>query len=303
VQPVAELSVRLNDEQSDAPGPGIAFDRVTVEVRGRSILSDVDLSIRSGEHVAIVGRSGAGKSTFIGLLLGWHMPTSGAITIDHLPFEGDLIGDLRRRTAWVDPAVQLWNRSLFDNLKYGDEGALISSIASIVDGADLGEILEKLPAGLQSPLGEGGRLTSGGEGQRIRFGRALVRHGVRLALLDEPFRGLDRSRRHDLLQRAREAWQHQTLLCVTHDIEETLSFPRVLVLDQGRIVEDGSPIVLAGTPESAYAQLLAAERAVRTELWADSRWRRWHLEDGSINESVVQVEPSCTTDRQSSLGR
>ena len=114
-------------------------------------------------------------------------------------------------------------------------------------------------------------MTSGGEGQRVRFGRALLRDPVRLAILDEPFRGLDGDKRHELLARAREVWRDATLICVTHDIDDTLSFERVIVLDAGRVVEDGKPSVLCNEPDSAYAALLAAERAVKADLWYDGR--------------------------------
>jgi ABC-type bacteriocin/lantibiotic exporter with double-glycine peptidase domain len=281
----------------------ITFASVQVRIRGRRVLDGVDLTIRPGEHVAVVGRSGAGKSTLAGLLLGWRSPSDGTVLVDGEPLHPHRLAMLRRATAWVDPSVHLWNQSLFDNLRYGDRGTIVSSIGSIIEEADLGEILEKLPAGLQSPLGEGGRLTSGGEGQRIRFGRALVRRPVRLAILDEPFRGLDRQRRHDLLVRAREIWRDTTMLCVTHDIEETLAFERVLVLDQGRIVEDGNPAILANDEESVYAGLMGAEHAVHTTLWADGRWRRWRLDGGVIAEQDRIPERAWIETSHTSLGR
>jgi len=247
----------------------------------------VSLAIGAGEHVAIVGRSGAGKSTLVGLLFGWHTPAAGAVRVDGEPLAGEHLVDLRRHTAWVDPSVHLWNRTLFDNLRYGDPGRLITSIGSVVETAELTDVLEKLPAGLQSPLGEAGGLTSGGEGQRIRFGRALLREPSRLAILDEPFRGLDRDTRHDLLARAREVWRDATLICVTHDINDTLSFERVIVVDEGRIVEDGQPSVLCSQPASRYASLLAAERAVNASLWNSGRWRRWRMHEGSITEDEI----------------
>ena len=285
-------------------GVSISLQSVAVCVRGRRVLESVDLTIAAGEHVAIVGRSGAGKSTLAGLPLGWRTPSTGALLVDGEPLDRHRLADLRRATAWVDPAVRLWNRSLFDNLRYGDRGTIVSSIGSIIEEADLAEILEKLPSGLQSPLGEGGRLTSGGEGQRIRFGRALVRQPVRLAILDEPFRGLDRRHRRELLARARQIWRDQTMLCVTHDIHDTLSFERVLVMDEGRIVEDGDPAALAAVPESTFAQLLAAERAVHTELWADGRFRRWRLDGGIISEETERdAEQTWTAERQISRGR
>ena len=102
-------------------------------------------------------------------------------------------------------------------------------------------MIERLPNGLETPLGEAGGLVSGGEGQRVRFGRALLRPGVRLAILDEPFRGLDFEQRHKLLHRSREVWRDATLLAISHDIAEAMTFERVLVLEDGRIVEDGDP--------------------------------------------------------------
>jgi energy-coupling factor transporter ATP-binding protein EcfA2 len=106
---------------------------------------------------------------------------------------------------------------------------------------------------------------------------------VRLAIMDEPFRGLDRTRRHNLLARARTSWRHATLVCVTHDISETQAFDRVLVLDAGRIVEDGNPVELSQHADSTYARLLEAERAV-SELWSAPGWRRLRLDNGSLVE-------------------
>ncbi len=83
------------------------------------ILDDVSLSIPAGSHVAVVGMSGAGKSTLLGLLLGWHRPTAGSVHVDGEPLDSTRLERLRLETAWVDPAVQLWNESLLDNLLYG----------------------------------------------------------------------------------------------------------------------------------------------------------------------------------------
>ena len=131
-----------------------------------------------------------------------------------------------------------------------------------MDAAGLRNVVRRLPQGLQTPLGEGGALVSGGEGQRVRFARAWLRRDARLVVLDEPFRGLDRERRRALLAEALRAWRDTTLLCVTHDVAETAGFDRVLVVDDGAIVEDGTPAELAARPVSRYARLLAAESVV-----------------------------------------
>jgi len=126
---------------------------------------------------------------------------------------------------------------------------------------------------------------SGGEGQRVRFGRALLRPGVRLVILDEPFRGLDRAHRRDLLARARQVWREATLLCITHDVGATQRFARVLVVEGGRIVEDGPPATLAACPETRYRALLDAEAVVHERLWSHRRWRRLWLADGCLREA------------------
>ncbi|MCB0082396.1 MAG: hypothetical protein KDE47_15760, partial [Caldilineaceae bacterium] len=124
-----------------------------------------------------------------------------------------------------------------------------------------------------------------GEGQRMRFGRSLQRPDARLVILDEPFRGLDREKRRVLMQRARNYWPEATWLCITHDVGQTQDFERVLVVEDGRIVEDDAPQTLLSRPHSRYRTLLQAEDAVRETLWAGSNWRRLWLENGMVSES------------------
>jgi ATP-binding cassette subfamily B protein len=195
-----------------------------------------------------------------------------------------LVEALRPHIAWVDPAVQLWNRPLIENLQYGLPHGARAPIEDIVEAAGLGRVIQRLPGGLETPLGEGGGLVSGGEGQRVRFARALLRPGVRLVILDEPFRGLDSSERRRLLERARETWRDATLLWISHDIAETLAFDRVLVLEEGRVVEDGDPRDLMENPASRLHAMYQAECAVRDGLWSSADWRRLRLQDGVLIE-------------------
>ncbi|MBI4911596.1 MAG: ATP-binding cassette domain-containing protein [Acidobacteria bacterium] len=265
-------------------GVSIVFEGLSVRAAGHRILEGVDLRIAPGEQVGIVGASGAGKSTLAGLLLGWHRPSEGRFQVDGAPPDPGSLAALRRATAWVDPQVQVWNRSLLENLRYGCGQGSAPGIETALDGADLRGVLRRLPDGLQTVLGESGALVSGGEGQRVRFGRALLRDGVRLAILDEPARGLDRGRRRALLDQARSAWPGATLLCITHDVADTLEFSRVLVVEQGRLVEDGNPRDLAGDPDSRYRALLDAEKAVREDIWSGPAWRRLRMEAGRVEE-------------------
>ncbi|MGH8557447.1 MAG: ATP-binding cassette domain-containing protein [Methylococcales bacterium] len=221
---------------------GVGFQNLGVNAGGHSILNDIDLTVQAGCHVAVVGLSGAGKSTLVGLLLGWRRPSAGQLWVEGVPLDHYGLQRLRGETAWVDPAVQLWNRSLLDNLVYGMADPDSLPIGLAIETADLCDLLETCPQGLQTVLGEGGGLVSGGEGQRLRFGRAIARTEPRLVILDEPFRGLDRDRRARLLERPRQLWRRSTLFCITHDLRETLGFDEVVVIEGGRIIEKGSPV-------------------------------------------------------------
>ncbi len=266
-----------------AAGVSIQLDDVRIVVAGHQILEVPALRIDAGEQVAIVGVSGAGKSSLVGLLLGWHRPATGVVRVDDRELDAVALEALRRRTVWVDPSVYLWNRPLDANLAFGLTNPP-ESLAAALEEADLEAVVRQLPRGVQTPLGEAGALVSGGEGQRVRFGRGVLRPDPALVVLDEPFRGLARGQRAGLLARARRRWSHTTLLCVTHDIAETEAFARVLVVADGRVVEDGAPAALRAQSGSRYAALLGAEQRVRAESWSAAAWRRFRLEEGRVVE-------------------
>ena len=291
----AKSGIGANDELGSSPtrdtqlttsAAAICLESVNVQAGGHEILRLLDVEIPPQSHLAIVGPSGAGKSSLVGLLLGWHRPATGRVMVDGEPLEGEHLTNLRRGTVWVDPAVQLWNRSLLENVLYGNADIGFDLVGDAIEQADLYDVLQRLPEGLQTRLGDGGGLLSGGEGQRVKFGRGIARQEPRLVILDEPFRGLERHRRHDLLQRARQRWKRATLICITHDVSETLEFPRVLVLDGGRLVEDAAPAELAARSDSLYSKLLSAEDAVRDALWGSSVWRRIELQSARVREAT-----------------
>ena len=294
---VRRLLEMLDNVQADSPvaaatseasvathGVAIGFEGVRVKGGGNVLLDKVNVQIRAGEHVAIVGPSGAGKSTLVGLLLGWLRPARGTLKVDGRPLGQAAVEDLRRVTAWVDPAIQLWNQSLLDNLRYGNDSSRTWSLDEALRGADLHDILEALPDGLQTTLGEGGALVSGGQGQRVRLARAMLRSNVRLAILDEAFRGLDRERRARLMKASRVLWANVTLLCVSHDVVQTRDFDRVLVIENGRVVENAPPQELLADPSSRYAQLVRADEENHRALWRGGAWRNWRLADGHLEE-------------------
>ena len=254
----------------------IRLDGVTVTVGGHVVLEDVDLDLPAGTHAAIIGPSGAGKSSLISLLLGLHTAAAGEVRVDGAPLD---IEALRRDCVWLDPAVQLWSAPMLENLRYGHTGAE-PDWDEVLDAAQLHGVVAGLPEGLATPLGAGGGRLSGGEGQRVRLGRGVARRSPRLVLLDEPFRGLDRATRRGLLARLRARWPAATLLCVTHDVVDTRDFPRVLVVEEGRVVEDHAGAPAAG---SLYARLLDEAERADAEVWAD--WRKVRVEGGRVVEA------------------
>jgi ATP-binding cassette subfamily B protein len=112
----------------------------------------------------------------------------------------------------------------------------------------------------------------------------MFRTGIRLVILDEPFRGLDRTQRQELLARVREYWREATLIFISHDIGDSRDFERVLVIEDGQVAEDASPAKLAALPNSRYRALLRAERAVRRDMWTHADWRHIWLEKGQLQE-------------------
>jgi ABC-type transport system involved in cytochrome bd biosynthesis fused ATPase/permease subunit len=270
-----------------ARGIAIRMSNVTARANGHTILANIDIEIPAGQHVAIVGESGAGKSTLVGLLLGWLRPATGEITIDGQPLVGSSLQELRDCTAWIDPTVQLWNRSLFDNLVYGSRAGPPADLGQVLDDAQLHECIRHLPDGLRTSVGEDGTLLSGGEGQRARIGRGLLHKDARLVILDEPARGLDRYRRTEILATCRSRWPDATMLCVTHDVAETVGFDRVLVVHRGAIAEDGPPSALIGMGDSRYSRMLTGDRGAAAHLWSGDAWRRLVARRGAVDEVAL----------------
>jgi ABC-type bacteriocin/lantibiotic exporter with double-glycine peptidase domain len=293
----AEDTTAQADDEIETPtatGVAIAMDQVSVSAGGHTVLANLNLCIAPGEHVAIVGSSGAGKSSLAGLLLGWNRSTTGELVVDGRAIGDAALARLRRSTVWISPEVQLWNRSLLDNLQYGATDDAVA-MSDVLEAAALIPLVEKLADGLQTPLGESGRLLSGGEGQRVRFGRGLHRSQARLVVLDEAFRGLERPLRQRCLAAARRRWAGATLLNITHDVEDTLAFDRVLVMDGGRIVEDGPPLQLSRRAGSRYRDLLDAAASVADRVWSDAGWRALRLEDGRLRDGAPIDERQVAT--------
>lgn len=263
--------------------PRARTDPMAIRIEGRvvrngqSVLEDIDLAIPPGQHVAIVGRSGAGKSSLLGVLLGFQPLDGGRIEIDGEEVQPDRLPGFHAATAWLDPANRLFDTSMAENIAIGLPPGQALPLPRFLD-----DLLATLPDREHTRLGEAGLLLSGGEAQRVRVGRAMAHPNPRLALCDEPFNGLDREERRTMMATIRGHWAGTTLLCVTHDIADTAGFDRVVVLEGGHIVEDDEPRQLLGRP-SLYGRLLAMEKQAERDLWGTG-WRRLHLERGRLHD-------------------
>jgi ATP-binding cassette subfamily B protein len=250
-----------------AAGAAIRWRSVTVEAGGSLVLGPVDLEVSPGQRLAIVGPSGAGKSTLLGTLLGWHAPSAGTIEIDGEP--ASLGPDGRGRVGWLDPSIRVWSSTFSDNCVYGT-GRVAPRAADLEDSGLLA-VLATLERGSATRLGEGGSRLSGGEAQRVRFARLLGREGPSIVLLDEPFRGIERSERRRLLETALRRFDGVTVLCTMHGLEDADLFDRVVRIEAGRVVDDRAAAGYAASPPE-------------DGLGPAAEWRRLVLAGGGLRE-------------------
>ncbi len=282
--PAEEAAIALPDD-AEAHGVAIEFRGAVFAAAGHEILSGIDLAIPAGARVGIVGSSGAGKSTLVGALLGWMQPSAGQVLVDGVHLTPARIASLRRETAWVDPAIQLFNVPMEENIRYASGADDVARLPFALNEAELYEVLQRIPDS-QMPLGEGGGMLSGGEGQRVRVARALMQARPRMVILDEAFRGMDRTMRNDLLRRCRRLWCDATFLFVTHDVDETADCDRVVVMQAGRVVEYDTPDALIARGDSLYNRMRESSRGIRDEIWGSPMWRPFELRNGHMAEGA-----------------
>jgi ATP-binding cassette subfamily B protein len=216
-------------------------------------IDGVSFAVRAGEKVAIVGPSGAGKSTLFHLLLRFYDPASGVISLDSVPIKAANPHELRSRIALVPQDSVAFAASARENIRFGRPGATDAEVERAADLAHASEFIRRLPRAFETELGERGVTLSGGQRQRIAIARAILRDAP-LLLLDEATSSLD-AESETLVQTAlEELMRHRTTLVIAHRLATVLSCDRILVMDQGRIVEQGThaSLVAAG---GLYARL------------------------------------------------
>jgi ATP-binding cassette subfamily B protein len=234
----------------------VSFENVSFAYPTRPDARAVDgvsFSVRAGEKVAIVGPSGAGKSTLFHLLLRFYDPASGAIMVDGVPIRFTDPAEVRKRIALVPQDPVVFAASARDNIRFGRPEAGDADVERAADLAHASEFIRRMPLGFEAPLGERGVTLSGGQRQRIAIARAILRDAP-LLLLDEATSALD-AESETLVQTAlEELMSRRTTLVIAHRLATVLSCDRILVMDQGKIVEQGNHASLVAA-NGLYARL------------------------------------------------
>jgi subfamily B ATP-binding cassette protein MsbA len=238
-----------------AAGGDIHFDNVSFAYDNKPVLRDIQLRVQPGEKVALVGKTGSGKTTLANLLLRFYDPTGGAIRIGGVDLRQAALGDLRRQMAVVTQEVVLFDDTIRHNISFGRLGATNAEIEEAARHAFAHEFILEKERGYDSILGERGTNLSGGQRQRIAIARALLRNAP-ILVLDEATSALDNQAERTVQASLDELMKGRTTICIAHRLATIQNFDRIVVLDAGQIVEMGSHAQLLAR-DGIYAKLYA----------------------------------------------
>lgn len=226
----------------------------------REAIKGMTLSVRPGEHVALVGLSGSGKSSMVNLVPRFWSVTSGAVTVDGVNVEDCTLTSLRNHIAVVSQNVILFDTTVRENIAYGMPEVSEAAIEKAVEAAALTEVVAALPKGLDTPVGEAGGLLSGGQKQRISIARALLKDAP-ILILDEATSALDSESENQIKEALEMLMKGRTCLTVAHRLSTIDRADRIVVMQDGVIVEEGTPAELLAKG-GAYARMVRLQTGI-----------------------------------------
>ncbi len=246
-EPLEEAEARkLNMKSLDKAKGSIRFEDVGFsyqqEVGRTDALRGINLSIKPGEVVAFVGPSGGGKSTLVNLLPRFFKPTSGRIFLDDIPLEDIVLADVRKQIAFVSQDVILFNDTIAANVAYGatgQEGIDRGRAMEALEAANLGALIQELPEGIDTLIGDNGNRLSGGQRQRLAIARAIYKNAP-ILILDEATSALDSESERQVQDALDRLMTGRTTLVIAHRLSTIEHADRIVVLDHGHLVENGS---------------------------------------------------------------
>jgi subfamily B ATP-binding cassette protein MsbA len=261
----------MHSEVVDRPGAvaleglsrGIEFRDVGFHYdddRTHRILRGVSLGVSAGEMVAIVGRSGAGKTTLVNLLPRFYDVTSGAIAIDGIDIRDVTLASLRSQVGIVTQETVLFDDSIGGNIAYGSPHATEAQIEAAARAAHAHDFITAMPNGYRTRIGERGQRLSGGQRQRLAIARALVKNSP-ILILDEATSSLDSESEHLVQEALANLMANRTAIVIAHRLSTVRRANLIVVLERGRVVEAGRHDELLARPGGAYARLYAMQLA------------------------------------------
>lgn len=263
----AQANIAAPEHPTALPSPPqgeVSMSAVDFAYPGRPdlpALKGFSLTVRPGETVALVGPSGAGKSTVFRLLLRFYDPQSGLVSVDGVDVRAADPVEVRNRFAWVSQEAPLFSGSALENIRFGRENATEAEARSVAEEAQALSFIDALPEGFNTPLGERGKSLSGGQRQRLAIARALVRDAP-ILLLDEATSALDAENERLVQVALDQAMESRTTIVIAHRLATVLRADRIVVMEDGRVVEEGTHAQLV-TKGGLYARL--AELQFRSE--------------------------------------
>ena len=239
-------------------GGSIRFKQVSFSYpSGQDVLKGFDLDVPAGQKVGLVGRSGAGKTTIFALLQRLYDPDTGEVLIDGQDIARVTQESLRGSIAVVQQDISLFHRSLLENLRYGRPEASDEEVFRAVEAARCTEFINSLPQGFDTLVGERGMKLSGGQRQRLAIARAFLMDAP-IVLLDEATSSLDTESEQSIQEALSRLFKGRTVIAIAHRLSTLDAFDRIVVLDRGRIIEDGEPQRLMHTL-GAYSHMYARQ--------------------------------------------